>query len=448
MPEAGEYVARRYRLVSPLGEGGMGSVWRAEDTELGAPVALKFQHRRGPRKHESRFRREARSAARLRSPHVVRIVDFGIDGQTPYLAMELLEGESLKSRLDRQSTASFDETRELISQVASAIDAAHEAGIVHRDLKPSNLFFARDGTAEIVKLLDFGIAKWADGSEITHETCTESDFVVGSAQYMSPEQTRGEAVDGRADVWALGVVAYQMLSGLLPFRGRNLPDTLQHICAGRFEPLSHLLGATHVGLDPVFERVFALARERRYETASAFATALIEAGSRLPSRATQSRYGALPVQGRESSTASIFGSNRTSVPSRTRRLAGVAAAVATLILLPVTLRFRTTGGVSDAQRAEPAPGIRRAASAIPAVTASEVSLAVGAPKPEPELSGDTPGRSEPARPATTGSEPRTERARNRPREPASSAASSSVLGVASAPPSRVDPIFGLSVPAR
>jgi eukaryotic-like serine/threonine-protein kinase len=444
MPAAGECIAGRYRLESPLGEGGMGSVWRAEHLGLHAPVAVKFQHRWGSRTRESRFRREARSAARLKNPHVVRIVDFGVDGQTPYLAMELLEGESLRDRLARQLTFSLADTLNVVRQAASAIDAAHAAGVVHRDLKPSNLFLAQVDGNEIVKLLDFGIAKWADHAEGATDTLTESDLVVGSASYMSPEQTRGDAVDGRTDVWALGAVAYQMLTGLLPFRGRNVPEAMQCIGTGRFEAPSVVLGATHEALDPVFARVFQVDRRQRYASGSEFVRALADAGSSLPNELTE-RHPAGVVLGRESATKSVA-VVRPKAPRRRAYLALGAVALCVAIVAAVYRGEPTpteAGPRVHAPTAPPAPlpsarPVEAAATAaVVAPTVASPSAAIAAPPldPEPIERRATSARRPTRRSAPPGAE--------RSPEPLSAAAPARP----SPPASLVDPVFGLEVPA-
>ncbi len=283
MPAVGDCVAGRYRLENQLGEGGMGSVWRARHLELDAPVAVKFQHahRAGSSGAAARFRKEARAAARLVSPNIVKVIDFGIDDGVPYLVMELLQGESLRARLEREPMPALEQVLDIISQAASALDAAHAGGIIHRDFKPSNLFLVPSGEREIVKLLDFGIAKWFEGDPSSEGTLTDDELVLGSVPYMSPEQATGQVLDPRTDVWSLAVVAYQMLSGVNPFLGVSIVDTLSRICAARFEPLALARSPSHAPLDPVFQRAFERARELRFETATEFSSALSSAAGEL-----------------------------------------------------------------------------------------------------------------------------------------------------------------------
>src|SRR5262245_3579430 len=160
-PQPGLVLAGRYRLEEKLGEGGMGTVWKCEHLVLCAPVAVKVLDRDVSRDEEAhdRFIREARAAATLRSPHVVQILDYGIDEGYPYIAMELLEGETLQKRLARLGKLTPIDTARIIAHVARAVGRAHEAGIIHRDLKPENVFIVRNEDAEISKVLDFGVAK-------------------------------------------------------------------------------------------------------------------------------------------------------------------------------------------------------------------------------------------------------------------------------------------------
>jgi serine/threonine-protein kinase len=302
----------------------MGSVWQALHVELDAPIAVKFQHPRHEHSQRSlqRFRREARAAAKLRSPHVVRIVDFGVDHDLPFLVMELLEGESLQALLDRRARPCIEETSQFVSEAASALDAAHAGGIVHRDIKPSNLFLASTAEKRSVKLLDFGIAKWSDHGEPGLGASTDSNSIVGSVPYMSPEQARGEVIDSRTDIWSLAAVAYQLLVGELPFIGKNIPDTLRSICSGRFERPSLQLGSEFAPLDAVFATAFQR-REERFGTAGQFARAFSHSVASLPDT-IRTRPGLQDpkawVLPRERATLSMVDSGSVGRPRRIARL--------------------------------------------------------------------------------------------------------------------------------
>ena len=175
----------------------------------------------------ARFLQEAQSAAALRSPHVVQIMDYGVHQGTPFIAMELLEGESLADRLRRAGRLSPAETLRVVTHVARAIARAHEAGVVHRDLKPDNIFLVFNADEEIAKVLDFGIAKVQEPSGDSVTPATQTGAVMGTPHYMSPEQARGNrAVDHRSDLWSLGVICYECMTGRRPFESTVLGDLL------------------------------------------------------------------------------------------------------------------------------------------------------------------------------------------------------------------------------
>lgn len=203
-----------YRVAEQIGKGGMGHVYAAEHVRLGRQVALKFlaPSLRGDDEFLRRFLREARVMAQLEHPNLVRVLDYGEDDEQPYLVMELLRGQTLRERLRERPLPEAEAVR-VAAAVLSGLEAAHAAGVVHRDIKPGNLFLCRDGT---VKVMDFGIAKSAEESHLT-----QTGVQVGTAEYMSPEQAEGAPVDGRSDLYSLGIVLYQMLAGQAPFRGDN-----------------------------------------------------------------------------------------------------------------------------------------------------------------------------------------------------------------------------------
>ncbi len=205
----------RYRLVRRIASGGMGSVWEAEDTLLHRRVAVKAlsEALAEDRRFLERFRREARATAGLSHPNVAGVFDYGEDGGRPYIVMELIEGETLAERLRRHGRLPWREAVAIMEPVASALGAAHEAGIIHRDVKPGNIMIARNGD---VKVMDFGIAAatWA-------LPLTTTSAAMGTATYISPEQASGQGVSPQSDVYSLGVVLYEMLTGRPPFTGET-----------------------------------------------------------------------------------------------------------------------------------------------------------------------------------------------------------------------------------
>ena len=222
-----------YRIVSPLGAGGMGEVFLAHDTRLERNVALKILPRAFAADAErlGRFVREAKSASALNHPNILTIHEIGESDGLRYLATELIVGETLRVRIARGALPVAD-ALEVAAQVAAALAAAHEAGIVHRDVKPENVMIRTDG---LVKVLDFGLAKWSEPQAVDpygptlDRSHTHPGVVLGTVAYMSPEQSRGKTVDARTDLWSLCVVLYEMLSGRQPFTGESSTDVLANI---------------------------------------------------------------------------------------------------------------------------------------------------------------------------------------------------------------------------
>jgi Tol biopolymer transport system component len=208
-----------YEILAPIGAGGMGEVYRAHDPRLKRDVAIKVlpAGMALDRAHIARFEREARAASALNHPNIVSVYDLGLEGQTYWIATELVVGEPLKSLIER-GPLPVRKTIEIATQIAGGLSAAHVAGVVHRDLKPGNLMVTREGR---VKILDFGLAKHRTGADGVPEDLTNTGTVMGTAAYMSPEQVRGEAVDHRSDIFCLGLILHEMLSGKRTFTGES-----------------------------------------------------------------------------------------------------------------------------------------------------------------------------------------------------------------------------------
>ena len=269
----------RYQLLSLLGAGGMGEVYRARDERLARDVAVKVLPDLLSTDHERlrRFEQEARAAGSLSHPNVLTVHDIGVEAATTYLVSELLEGETLRSRL-QQGTPPVRRTIELAMEICEGLAAAHDKGIVHRDLKPENVFLTQQGHA---KILDFGVAKLrgVPGSEedtgamsaATTLEQTRGGVVLGTTAYMSPEQIRGESVDGRSDLFALGSVLYECLSGQHPFRGVSPPATMHKILSEDPPPLAVRVGP---GLERVVRRCLEKRPAERFQSARDLAFAL------------------------------------------------------------------------------------------------------------------------------------------------------------------------------
>jgi len=273
----GLVLSERYRLVSQLGQGGMGSVWRAEHVELGTPAAVKLIDPEIASNEEalSRFKREAQAAATLRSPHVVQILDYGVDNGTPYIAMELMEGESLADRLERVGRLDTHTTATIMNQVARAVSKAHEIGIVHRDLKPDNIYLVRNEDEELAKVLDFGIAKsTGDGFGAMGAPETRTGAMLGTPYYMSPEQAGGKkTVDHRSDTWAMAVIAFECLLGRRPFDSDTLGGLVLTICT-EAPPVPSHVGPVPLGFDEWFAKATARSPDDRFQTARELASEL------------------------------------------------------------------------------------------------------------------------------------------------------------------------------
>ena len=284
----GQTIAR-YKILSLIGSGGMGRVYLAEDTELGRQLALKFlpEYFTNDKNQVQRFRQEARAASALNHPNILTVYEVGQINGTEFIATEYVEGETLRARLTRASF-STRETLEMAEQIADALVAAHEAGIIHRDIKPENIMMRRDG---YVKVLDFGLAKLTENiselrpSQLDAATRpaikTTPGVVMGTADYMSPEQARALPVDGRTDVWSLGVVVYEMIAGRRPFTG----PTHGHISVAILDqepvPLRHHAPKVPEELERIVTKALAKDADERYQTVKEMAIDLRRLGRRL-----------------------------------------------------------------------------------------------------------------------------------------------------------------------
>lgn len=260
----GRLLGGRYKLDRHLADGGMGVVWTAEDVTCGARVAVKLMSVEGAMRPDlrARFEQEARAVSRLESPHIVRVFDHGTDEDTPFIVMELLEGIDLLAAQERAVAWPLSEIAGLVIQIAKGLGAAHRAGLIHRDVKPANIFLARAGADEVIaKLIDFGIAKWAENKDIL----TAGNVALGSPSYMSPEQIRGAALDPRVDAWALAVVAFTLVTGELPFVGRNGPDIAKQVVLGNRRKVAPSL-PNAARLERFFSRAFAPSPDARYRS--------------------------------------------------------------------------------------------------------------------------------------------------------------------------------------
>jgi tRNA A-37 threonylcarbamoyl transferase component Bud32/tetratricopeptide (TPR) repeat protein len=282
-PLVGRTISGRYRIVAPLGKGGMGAVYRAEHVMLKKDVALKFLHAELGRLEEvaRRFEREAEAAAKLQHPNIIQVTDFGRDEGMLFLVMELLVGVALTEVIRPRGVAhALPQVRALNieRQILLALEHAHAVGIVHRDLKPDNVMLVeRDGEKDIVKLLDFGIAKMttaADGNK--GETLTQAGMVFGTPEYLSPEQAMGEEADQRADLYSAGVVLYEMLTGKRPFEAESKVAVVSMHITKKAIPVTQAAPSAGISrrVEEIVERAMAKKREERFASAREFLDAL------------------------------------------------------------------------------------------------------------------------------------------------------------------------------
>lgn len=326
----GTVVDGRYRIVRLIGHGGMGAVYEAEAIRLRRPCACKVLLPEFTRDEGAiaRFEREAMAAARVDHPNVVEIHDTGrIPGGAGYIAMELLRGESLDRTLRRERRLPWPRARHIAVQICRALAAAHAQGIVHRDLKPENCFrITQDGDQDFIKLVDFGIARLSDPDSDDHGRLTATNSIVGTYSYMAHELVAGRDCDHRVDVWAAGVVLYEMLTGVLPFRGKNRGQILTAILTETPATLSAV--APEAEIPAAVEQIVARALEkdpaRRFAGIDELAQALLAVEGGVVSRNPVTRPIAPMLEGDVDATASTVTGSREGVsdPYEITELAG------------------------------------------------------------------------------------------------------------------------------
>jgi serine/threonine-protein kinase len=441
--DPGQIVAGKYEIERVLGRGGMGTVISAVHMHLRERVAIKILSREAAEQTEatSRFMREARAAARIRSEHVAKVSDVGTlpDG-TPYIVMEYLDGFDLADTLAQRGPLPPDEALELVLQACEALAEAHSLGIVHRDLKPANLFLTHraDGTP-CIKVLDFGISKMTQpGTSQAEAALTHTTTIMGSPLYMSPEQIRAtRGVDLRTDIWSLGVIIYELLTGQAPFTGQTLPDISVKIAIEPPPPLRSKRPEVSALLEAVVLKCLEKDRENRFRTLAEFALALLELApprarlsidrvcgvlnaAGLPTsfvppggasplnhvRAdSRSTGGARAVTGDSTAeTVSTFGS--TASERKSKRALFAIAGIGVLAVGALAAYLVLGRGHADEAVATPAPAVEIAAPAAPKVDAENLVAApivsVVEPSPSPSLGVPAPAT---ARPPSAGGHP-------------------------------------------
>jgi serine/threonine-protein kinase len=269
-----------YRVLRRVGSGGMGTVFEAEDTALGHRVAVKLLHPHlaGRPGAVHRFLREGRAAARIRHPNIVQVFALGLEGEVPYLAMELLHGDDLSVVIAREGRLSVEAALDIVLPIMAAVAAAHEAGVIHRDLKPSNVCMSRGpGGQACPKVVDFGVSKVIAGEGAAYVTASNS--VVGTTAYMAPEQVRGANTSFQSDQYSLGAMLYQCVTGELPFSGGSVYEMMESIMTTPLPAPSARTSALSPALDAAVLRAMSRDPEHRFPSVRAFGAALLPLAS-------------------------------------------------------------------------------------------------------------------------------------------------------------------------
>ena len=443
----GTLVADKYRIDRLLGRGGMGAVFEATNTLISKRVALKFLDPEAVRDPDAvtRFQREAEAASAVESAHIVQIFDSGTAaGGRPFLVMELLTGEDLRTRLKREGRLPLAEAVHVAGQILRALSRAHAAGIVHRDLKPDNVFLCqRDDDPMFVKLVDFGISK-VTRREISADTLTRRGVVLGTAFYMSPEQAQAfRDIDGRTDLYSVGTILFEMLAGRPPHIGSVYEAVLIDICTKDAPDIRSLVPEVTEGIAQVLRRALMRDRDRRfvdanelYEALSLAAPGLLRTGglgaprARLSSGPDTTSLGPSipPAADRAVTAEGTAVQTRSDVRAQARRTL-VAAIVAALGAFTLGV-FLMTRRQQPPETAHPSP------APTPTRAAASSATATGSAPPEADAAASADAESsKPQRPT-------------KPVKPGPSGASAASAGAAAPKPSGSGVATGLQLDTR
>jgi len=437
LPEAGDVLAGKFRVERVLGVGGMGVVVCAHHLQLDERVALKFLRPEALQNPEAvaRFDREARAAVKIKSEHVARVTDVGrLDNGAPYMVMEYLEGRDLHVWLQERGAMPVEQAVEFVLQACEAIADAHALGIIHRDLKPSNLFcITRSDGMQSIKVLDFGISKLtglsASGPDMG---MTRTQSLMGSPLYMSPEQMQAsKGVDARADLWGLGIILFELVTGQVPFTGEGIPDLVLNIVTSPTPSVRAVRADVPIVLEQIIQRCLEKDRANRYANVAELAEALgglaprralasVEritriiqnAGLASPSRAVT--HTVVMKEQAPAGTISGWGQTAPGVHRKTQAVVGIVAVVALGSVLAGVVATRSllrprvpaAAAVAEPPRPLPSPPATSAASVappepVPAVTLSNLDTPPPpTPSVQPAVQAAAPPTPQPLEPAS------------------------------------------------
>ncbi len=380
----GDTLGGRYRVVRLLGEGAMGAVYEAEHALIGRRVALKVLHERFSASAEAveRFHAEARATAAIGHPHIVDVLDFGSDTGRPYLVMELLRGETLAERLSRSPALDATAACRVVGEVLSGVAAAHEIGVVHRDLKPENIILTR---GERAKVVDFGVSKFRE-AEGAARGRTREGMLLGTPGYIAPEQWIGApSVDHRADLFSVGVILYELLTGGLPYEGSTRAELYQEMVHGDAPPPtpSSIAPECPAALDAIALRAVHRDPAQRFQSAGDFLAALLPHGAAVSS----GRFEAQPAP--PATVAPLPASPRTSLPTMLDprpapargALRGTVLATLLALALALSVAVATARGRSPAPSPVPPPAPVVAAPSPPSPPAAPAAVVPPPPPP-------------------------------------------------------------------
>ena len=386
--KVGAVLGGTYRIERLIGQGGMGAVFEATHLRLPRRFAVKVLKGEvlGEAEVFDRFRREAQIASALGDKHIVEVVDFNhTEDGSPYMVLELLEGEDLSGRLGRVGRMTLEQTVSVGAQIAGALETAHAVGIVHRDLKPANIFLTSDeGRDDFVKILDFGISKVLHDASVA----TRSGLVMGTANYMSPEQAEGRQsdLDARTDVFALGAILFECLTGRRAFEGPNIPGTIFQVCYGVPPPVRSFAPDAPAEIQAVIDRAMAKKRAERYPSAAELRADLLRlAGS--PRTGSLAPKADLPEtlsmmsgpRQQEPTPETTFGATASQIVAQARRRSRLAIAGVSAALVGVA----ATGIWLGRRSAAPPPGPAPTTSAQPQTPQASSTEAIRPPPAAP-----------------------------------------------------------------